>query len=92
MRAEVRAACAQEVPGDTHRDLQVQTTFSALAYKNALLPIWIAAYDYHGKPYRFLVNGVTGKTSGKAPWSWLKVGLLTIAILAIVIFIVTHQR
>ena len=86
MRSAIRAACAREVPGDTHRNLQVTTTFSALAYKNALLPIWIAAYDYKGTPYRFLVNGVTGKCSGTAPYSWVKVTLLIVAILFIVLF------
>lgn len=83
MRAEIRAECAQDVPGDTHRDLQVQTTFSAVAYKNCLLPIWVAAYDYKGTPYRYLVNGVTGKCSGTAPWSWVKITLLVITILII---------
>lgn len=92
MRNEVRAACAQEVPGDTHRNLQVDTTFSGLAYKNALLPIWIAAYDYHGKPYRFLVNGVTGKCGGTAPWSWVKVTLLVLTILVIVMVVMYAAR
>jgi hypothetical protein len=87
MRGDIRAACAREVPGDTHRDLAVETTFSALAYKNALLPIWIAAYDYHGKPYRFLVNGVTGKCSGTAPWSWVKITLLVLAILTVLLVV-----
>jgi hypothetical protein len=84
MRSEVRDACAREVPGDTHRNLVVHTQFSALAYKNALLPIWIAAYDYHGKPYRYLVNGVTGKCTGTAPWSWAKITLLLFTIFTIV--------
>jgi hypothetical protein len=87
MRSEARTACANEVPGDTQRNLQVETTFSALAYKNALLPLWIAAYDYKGKPYRFLVNGATGKVSGTAPWSWVKITFLVLTILIIVIII-----
>lgn len=87
MRCDIRDACAREVPGDTHRNLEVETTFSALAYKNALLPIWVAAYDYHGKPYRFLVNGVTGKCSGTAPWSWIKITLLVIAILTVLMIV-----
>jgi hypothetical protein len=91
MRGEVRAACSKEVPGDTQRNLEVETTFSAVAYKNALLPIWIAAYDYHGKPYRFLVNGVTGKTSGTAPWSWVKIGMLVVSILAVVLWVMSRQ-
>jgi predicted RNA-binding Zn-ribbon protein involved in translation (DUF1610 family) len=85
MRDEIRAACAREVPGDTQRNLAVQTTFDALAYKNALLPIWIAAYEYRSQPYRFLVNGVTGQCTGTAPWSWIKVTLLILAIATIVI-------
>jgi predicted RNA-binding Zn-ribbon protein involved in translation (DUF1610 family) len=87
MRGEVRTACSREVPGDTQRDLEVQTTFSALAYKNALLPLWIAAYDYRGKPYRFMVNGVTGKCTGTAPWSWIKITLALLAILTIVLIV-----
>jgi len=58
-----------------------------VAYKNALLPIWIAAYDYAGTPYRFIVNGVTGKASGKAPWSWVKITLAVLAVVAIVVAI-----
>jgi len=87
MRGDIRAACSREVPGDTQRNLEVQTTFSALAYKNALLPLWIAAYDYRGTPYRFMVNGVTGKCTGTAPWSWIKITLLVLAILTIVIIV-----
>jgi DNA-directed RNA polymerase subunit RPC12/RpoP len=87
MRDDIRTACAREVPGDTQRNLQVETTFSAVAYKNALLPVWVAAYDYKGKPYRFLVNGVTGKVSGIAPWSWIKVTLTILTILTFVLII-----
>jgi len=87
MRNDIRSACANEVPGDTHRNLDVHSTFSALAYKNALLPLWIAAYDYKGKPYRFLANGATGKCTGTAPWSWVKITLFVLTILIIVMII-----
>lgn len=87
MRGDIRAACAAEVPGDTHRNLQVQTVFSALAYKNALLPLWISAYEYKGTPYRYLVNGVTGKATGTAPWSWVKITLAILAVLTVLMVI-----
>ena len=87
MRDDIRAACAREVPGDTHRNLNVHTAFSALAYKNALLPIWISAYDYHGRPYRYLVNGVTGECTGTAPWSWVKITAAILTFLTIVMII-----
>ena len=94
MRDDIRAACSQEVPGDTQRNLQVQSTFSAVSYKNALLPIWIAAYDYRGTPYRYLVNGVTGKAHGNAPWSWVKItfAVMTAVIVALIVLAVMGQQ
>ncbi len=86
MTDELYALCAREVPGDRHRNLRVRTAWSGVACKNGLLPVWIAAYRYGETPYRFLVNGVTGKTHGKAPWSWVKIGLAVAA--AILLFLV----
>ena len=79
MEAEIRSACAAQIPAPMHRNLSVRTAWSGLAYKNGLFPIWIAAYDYRGAAYRFLVNGVTGKVSGKAPWSAVKIAAAVIA-------------
>lgn len=92
MRAEIEAACAREVPGDTHRNLRVATQFSGVAYKSALLPLWIAAYEYGGKPYRFLVNGVTGRTSGHAPFSVLKISLAVLAALLLVLLLASVSK
>jgi predicted RNA-binding Zn-ribbon protein involved in translation (DUF1610 family) len=84
MRDEIRSECVHQIPGDTYRNLEVRSTFSALAYKNALLPVWIAAYEFASKPYRYLVNGVTGKASGTAPYSIAKVALAVLAALAVI--------
>lgn len=62
-------ACGSAVPGDTYRALQVSTRLSQATGKYVLLPVWIAAYRYKGKSYRFLVNGETGEISGEAPYS-----------------------
>lgn len=86
MTQELYAACGREVPGDRFRNMEVRTAWSGLACKNGLFPVWIAAYQYAGKPYRFLVNGVTGKTDGHAPWSWVKIGLAVAA--AVLLFII----
>lgn len=77
--------CARDVPGDTHRGLRVENTLSNLTYKHVLLPLWIAAYRYDGKVYRFLVNGSTGEVVGKAPWSWVKITLALVATLIVLI-------
>ncbi len=92
MRDEIRAACAREVPGDTYRDLAVTSQFTGVAYKSALLPVWIAAYRYGAKPYRFLVNGATGKTAGTAPFSALKIALAVLAALLVLLVLATLTR
>ncbi|MBK8596305.1 MAG: zinc ribbon domain-containing protein [Holophagales bacterium] len=85
MTQEIHSACAAEVPGDTQRNLQVATAWSGLTCKNALLPVWISAYEYAGKPFRFLVNGVTGKVDGNAPFSAVKIALAVAAVIALLV-------
>lgn len=82
-------ACAREVPGDTHRNLQISMRLDNVTWKHVLLPVYIAAYRYGGKSYRFLVNGETGKVSGEAPYSIWKIMLLVLAILLAVFLFVT---
>jgi len=76
--------CGKDVPGDTHRALSVNNTFSNVTWRHILLPLWIAAYRYKEKVYRFLVNGQTGEVVGKAPWSWIKLTILFL-VLAVVV-------
>jgi len=84
---QVRSACAQQVPGDTQRNLQVKTTFSNMTYKHVLFPVWIASYRYGDKIYHFLVNGQTGEVQGEAPISWIKVALVVAVIVIIALFL-----
>lgn len=82
MLLEQERRCAGDVPGDTHRGLDVESQISHVTFKHVLLPIWIAAYRYQGEVYRFLVNGQTGEIAGKAPWSFWKIFFFTMAVLA----------
>lgn len=85
MEATLRAACRAEVPGQHCRNLTVETRWSGLAFKSGLLPVWIAAYQYRGRPYRYLVNGATGLAAGTAPWSWIKIGLVALSLLVLLV-------
>lgn len=78
MEEMLREWCASQIPGDTYKDLRVNTRFSQVTFKHVLLPVWVAAYHYQGKLYRFMVNGQTGQVSGEAPLSWIKVTLLVL--------------
>lgn len=75
--------CSDDVPGDTQRSLRVSNHFHEKSFKHVLLPVWLAAFRYRGKIYRFLVNGQTGAVSGQAPYSWIKITLFVILCLAV---------
>lgn len=92
MAREQESRCAGDVPGDTHRSLNVHNTFSRVTFKHVLLPVWIAAYRYHDNPYPFLVNGQTGEVVGKAPWSVVKIVLFVLFLAAVIAGIVVLAR
>lgn len=75
----------RDIGGDVQRIDAVNTNYSSETFKHILLPIWMAAYKYSGKSFRFLVNGQTGEVQGERPYSWWKIGFAVIgaAILAI---------
>jgi Zn finger protein HypA/HybF involved in hydrogenase expression len=81
MEAELRRLCGAAVPGDTHRNLSVQSTFTDQRFKHILVPIWLMTYTYGARSYQVVVNGVTGSIAGERPWSWIKIALLVILVL-----------
>ncbi len=80
----IRADVTRRIPGDTNRGLRIRTQRTNIMFKHILLPLWIAAYSYNSKVYRFLVNGQTGKISGKKPVAAWKVILLIVLILGVI--------
>jgi hypothetical protein len=87
MEASQDSRCAGDVPGDTHRFLNVTNRFSDETFKHVLLPVWLSAFRYNQKAYRFLVNGQTGEVVGKAPWSVIKIVLFIAALLGAIVAI-----
>ena len=84
MESEMNSLCARQVPGDTHRNLQVETEYAARTFKHVLLPIWLVTYTYGSKNFQVLVNGCTGAIAGRRPYSWVKIALTVLAALAAV--------
>ena len=74
----------RDIGGDEQRISSVDTEHENERFKHLLLPIWMAAYMYQGKTYRFVVNGQTGKVQGERPWSAWKIAgaVLVVAIAA----------
>ena len=88
MQAKLMTLCAQQIPGDTHRSLQIYPEFSGRTFKHVLVPVWLLKYDFGSKPYQVIVNGYTGAIAGRHPLSFWKIALLVLlAVLATLIFI-----
>jgi len=69
------------------RNLRVNVRITHLTGRPVLLPVWVLAYRYRGKLYRFLVNGQTGQVGGEVPISWAKLAGVLLLALAIGILI-----
>ncbi|MEE9427478.1 MAG: TFIIB-type zinc finger domain-containing protein [Paracoccaceae bacterium] len=85
-----------DIGGDRQKISDVQTVVNDVTFKHVLLPVWLAAYKYRGKSYRFVVNGRSGRVQGERPWSIVKIffAVLVVAIIAGVIgyFLATQQQ
>jgi DNA-directed RNA polymerase subunit RPC12/RpoP len=67
-----------DIGGDAQRIHALDTRVSDVTFKHILLPVWLAAYKYRGKTYRFVVNGQTGRVQGERPWSAWKIALAVV--------------
>ena len=84
MDQTIRSTIRRDIGGDHQRIHSVRTQHSNVTFKHLLLPIWLSAYRYRDKAYRFLVNGRTGEVQGERPWSWIKITLLVLSIIALI--------
>lgn len=85
---------AHFLPGDSQRQIQVQTQVEWETLDPVLVPIWVLAVRYRldRPPLRVVVNGQTGKTTGKVPLSPVKIGIAVMLAILIVIAIVYGAR
>jgi len=90
MDEKLRVLCSREVPGDTQRDLQVQADYAQQTFKHLLVPVWLVTFDYGARSFPVLVNGFTGKISGKYPLSWIKIALVSLGVLIVVLLLMQY--
>lgn len=88
MDGKTEQLCASDVPGDTHRNLQVSAQYSEQTFKHILVPVWVLAYNYGSQSYQIIINGYTGTIAGKYPLSWIKITLAVLAALIVILIIV----
>lgn len=80
---DIDALIRQKIGGDEQQITWKDTRYDHITFKHILLPVWISAYRYRDKVFRFMVNARTGEVQGERPWSWVKITLAVIAVLLV---------
>jgi len=83
-----------DIGGDQQRVHDLATRYSEIKFKHVLLPVWVSAYRFRNKTYRFLVNGQTGEVAGESPLSWQKMTWLIVTIVFIILLaiVLSHHH
>lgn len=84
MKVIIEGHIRRDIGGDHQRISTMDTNYSNITFKHILLPIWLSAYQYNKKVYRFMVNGRTGQVTGERPYSWIKITLAVLLGLGII--------
>lgn len=84
MESAITTDVRQRIGGDEQTISSQKTSYSQITFKHLLLPVWLMAYRYKDKPYRVVINAVTGHVSGERPYSVIKIVSAIVAVLAVV--------
>ena len=75
MAPVIRLDVAQAIGGDQQRIQALDTRYGEIRCKPVLLPVWLSAFRFRDRTYRFVVNGRTGEVQGERPYSAGKIAL-----------------
>jgi DNA-directed RNA polymerase subunit RPC12/RpoP len=91
MNGVIQQDIRRDIGGDQQRIASMDTRVGRLTFKHVLLPVWMAAYRYRGRGYRFVINGRTGAVQGERPYSAVKIAVAVIVALLIALAIAFLQ-
>lgn len=75
MESQIRLDIHRDIGGDEQTIKHFSTAYSAITFKQILLPVWLTTYRYHNKQYQVIINAITGEIQGDRPYSKLKIAL-----------------
>ncbi|MBI3511616.1 MAG: hypothetical protein HY064_13225 [Bacteroidetes bacterium] len=73
MEEIIRSTVKKHIGGDEQQILTLNTNYNKTTFKHLLLPIWLSAFKYSNKVYRFMINARTGEVQGERPYSFWKI-------------------
>ncbi len=88
MKDKIEDTVEDDIGGDEQKIDNLDIRYSDLTYKHILLPIWICAFRFGDKSYRFVINGQTGEIEGERPYSGTKITLFIAGIIAAIVLLV----
>ena len=93
MYRTIRATVRRDIGGDHQQIHHIDSTYQQVGYKLLLAPMWISAFNYKKKTYRYVINGQTGQAHGERPYSVWKIlgAVMLVAILAGSIYVISQQ-
>ncbi|MCW3075632.1 MAG: hypothetical protein JWO32_241 [Bacteroidetes bacterium] len=80
MKEVIERSVLTDIGGDVQQIQSLSTDYNTIKFKHILLPLWISAYRFNNKVYRFTVNARTGEVQGERPYSAMKIFLFVMAI------------
>lgn len=86
-----RNSCAGTYLRRRFRNLRVSVRIADMSSQPILLPVWVIAYRYHGRPYRSLINGQTGQITGGVPFSTAKLVMIVGLVILAACFVLMSQ-
>ncbi len=87
MEGAIRRSVERDIGGNHQRINAIRSQYDDITFKHVLLPVWISAYRYRDKTFRFIVNARSGQVQGERPWSMMKIALAVVAVLFILLLI-----
>ncbi len=92
----IRGDIRRDIGGDQQQIDRMNTHYSNVTYKNTLFPVWMTHFTYQGKEYYYAINAQNGKIVGERPYSYTKIIVLVLAVLAVLAGAIylgeTHNR
>jgi hypothetical protein len=87
MDGTIRDDVQRDIGGDEQVITSVDTAYSGITFKHLLLPVWLSAYRFSQKVYQVMVNARTGEVQGERPYSFWKISLLVLSLMALLLVI-----
>ncbi len=84
MDGVIDSSVRAHIGGDVQQVTSKSSEYNDIKFKHILLPVWLSAYKYNDKVYRFMINARTGEVQGERPYSTIKIALAVLAGVAVI--------